>query len=589
MGVWDGLLGKVVDAGTVTSDNGVQLDLNNTTGAKLLREYKKSVIEPKGIEFNKRQTEHQIFPEEYFTGTDVYVYFNDLWIDELTGLQFSLAESVVPIYGYSSNTWDYVARGKRIVEGTFRLAFKEAGYMFVVLDHIGKNGNHKKTAISWLLNDEQRDLYGDGQYRGIDGVPEGYADVLENVEQALGRIHGDPSAKTEGYSYDEDYVWEFKWKIPMTLGSPNTDMGEKRTSTNQTGQVAQLQQRLIDLGFGWGPWDPKWTKHYGNDTWYVSSTSSQKTSVYVVDKILNEWKSRTGKSLGRNSGDWYCGFRYWPETANGHRLHARVDTSRGNTASQYERDLQKRLDTYPGNLKGLWMGSPDGKIRYDGRYGSGPTEGIRLFEKLAGINSGTKGYFVQHETYEALKLGLAVHGRYDVATRVAVWLFQETQLAGSNPFKIKEANGIVDAETKRALAEKARRTVKVPGENRYNPGEMAEPLFSIYEKEVWGRPFVERAEDVRSNESFFYRSRRTEEHGVHLESLYQNGFDIYINYGPLPQYIQTRLNKIPDGGSFNTTIKAIRNVQLTGVQQVLDAVSGQPIEEIYSFIARDLD
>jgi hypothetical protein len=94
---------------------------------------------------------------------------------------------------------------------------------------------------------------------------------------------------------------------------------------------------------------------------------------------------------------------------------------------------------------------------------------------------------------------------------------------------------------------------------------------------------------IEQNESFFYRSRRDDELGVHLAPLWQNGFDIYINYGPLPQYIQNKLNKIPDAGSFNTTIKAIRNVQLTNVQQVLDANTGQPIEEVYSFIARDLD
>ncbi|MNG35723.1 hypothetical protein D3C84_1225340 [compost metagenome] len=43
-----------------------------------------------------------------------------------------------------------------------------------------------------------------------------------------------------------------------------------------------------------------------------------------------------------------------------------------------------------------------------------------------------------------------------------------------------------------------------------------------------------------------------------------------------------------DPVSFNSTIKAIRNVQLTGVTQVIDA-SGQAVEEIYEFIAKDLD
>ncbi|WP_421021871.1 hypothetical protein, partial [Klebsiella pneumoniae] len=69
---------------------------------------------------------------------------------------------------------------------------------------------------------------------------------------------------------------------------------------------------------------------------------------------------------------------------------------------------------------------------------------------------------------------------------------------------------------------------------------MAEHLYAAYEREIWGRPFVKRAEDVRREDSFFYRSRRNEKGDRHLESLYQEGFDIYINYGPLPQYIQNK-------------------------------------------------
>ncbi|ABS83700.1 virion structural protein [Bacillus phage 0305phi8-36] len=551
-----------------------QVKLEDLQSTKLLREYKKSVYEPQGIDFNKRQVDYQLFPEEYFTGTDVFVYFNDLWLDEIVSLSFTLSENVKGIFGYASNTWDYVGRGKRQVVGQFRIAFKEAGYMFAVLDHIGKQGNHKKTAISWIENKDAK------VENGIDGVPAGYADVLERIEDALGRIYGDPGAKAQDKSYQEKYRRDFEWNLPMQLGSPNTNMGEPRTSTNQTGQVSQLQQRLIDLGFGFPEAKFNWGKHYAGDSW--TGSKGQWVSPGTTQASIDYINKRTGQHLGTSSGDWYVCLRYFPE---GGMIHKSIGAK--DAMSQFEVQLQKRLDRYPGELSGLNMGGMYG--RYDGRYGSGPLKGVQLFQKLAGINDGSQGYYITSQTKRALEAGLKVTGEYDVATRVAVWLYQAKQIASGNPYNIREANGIVDKETLLAMGEDSDRTVVVPGENRYKPTEMAEHLYATYEREVWGRPFVERAENVRREDSFFYRSRRNENGDRHLESLSQNGFDIYINYGPLPQYIQNKLNKLPDGGSFNTTVKAIRNVQLTDVQQVIDANTGQPIEEIYSFVAKDLD
>ena len=551
-----------------------QVNLDELASTKALRDYKKGVYEPQGVEFNKRQTEYQLFPEEYFTGTDCYVYFNDVWMDEITGMAFSLSEVTRGIYGYASNTWDYVARGKRQVEGEFRIAFKEAGYLFTVLDHIGKQGNHKKTAISWLENKDAN------VERGIDGVPEGYADVLERIEDALGRIYGDPGAKAANKSYQEQFRNDYTWNLPMQIGSPNTDMGEPRTSTNQRGQVSQLQQRLIDLGFGFPEAKLNWGKHYSGDSW--TSKNGGWVSPGVPKAAIDYINKKTGQSLGTSGGDWYVCLRYYPE---GNLVHKSIGNK--DAMSKFEVDLQKRLDRYPGELSGLNMGGVYG--RYDGRFGSGPLKGLQLFQKLAGINDGSKGYYVTTQTKKALEAGLKVTGEYDVATRVAVWLYQAKQIASGNPYNIREANGIVDTETRAAMGEDSDRTVVVQGENRYKPTEMAEHLYAAYEREIWGRPFVKRAEDVRREDSFFYRSRRNEKGDRHLESLYQEGFDIYINYGPLPQYIQNKLNKLPDGGSFNTTVKAIRNVQITNVRHVLDANTGMPIEEVYTFIAKDLD
>lgn len=261
-----------------------------------------AIIEPKGVLYNKKQTEYQLFPEEYFSSADCYVYFNDVWLDELTGLTFELREVVRPIYGYSSNTWDYVARGQRYVQGQFSIAFKEAGYMWTILDHIGQLGTNVKAGIGYLLNEDKGAL-----------PSKTVGNILERIEDTLDRNHG---------------------------------TGEEASSSRMT----------------------------------------------------------------------------------------------------------------------------------------------------------------------------------------------------------------------------------------------------MYEKEIWGRPFVEDAEAVRKQDSFFYRTRKREnfKEGV-TQALFQDGFDIYINYGPFPQYIQSKLGKIGNDITFNSTVKAIRNVQITDVSQMIDATTGEPIKEVYSFIAKDLD
>ncbi|MGL4820710.1 MAG: hypothetical protein ACRC5C_12125 [Bacilli bacterium] len=72
----------------------------------------------------------------YYSGSDVRVYFGDMWVDQIVDIQFQLIESVAPIFGYNSYTYDAVARGNRIVQGQFTVQFTEVGYMQTILKGI---------------------------------------------------------------------------------------------------------------------------------------------------------------------------------------------------------------------------------------------------------------------------------------------------------------------------------------------------------------------------------------------------------------------------------------------------------------------
>jgi hypothetical protein len=81
-------------------------------------------------------TEYTRFRSEYFSGADVRIYFGDIWVDEITSLQFTLQEQVAPIFGYASFTWDKVARGSRYVQGSFAINFKESYYLHSVMNRL---------------------------------------------------------------------------------------------------------------------------------------------------------------------------------------------------------------------------------------------------------------------------------------------------------------------------------------------------------------------------------------------------------------------------------------------------------------------
>lgn len=73
------------------------------------------------------------YPAEYFSGSDVSIFFDDQHIDEVTSLAFTLTEKVVPIYSYASYTPNRFLQGSRMVQGQFAINMRSGDYLHELL------------------------------------------------------------------------------------------------------------------------------------------------------------------------------------------------------------------------------------------------------------------------------------------------------------------------------------------------------------------------------------------------------------------------------------------------------------------------
>lgn len=99
-------------------------------------------------------TEYKRFNNEYFSGADVRLYFGDTWVDEITSLQINMQENVQPVYGYASYTFDKVARGTRIVQGSFAINFKESFYLHSIMNSLQSRLRAKSDGGTTIFNEE---------------------------------------------------------------------------------------------------------------------------------------------------------------------------------------------------------------------------------------------------------------------------------------------------------------------------------------------------------------------------------------------------------------------------------------------------
>lgn len=67
--------------------------------------------------------------KRYYSALDGELYFGNIYIDEVTNINWQMSQQSLPIYGYNSYTFDDMAVGNRIIQGQFSINFTEENFL----------------------------------------------------------------------------------------------------------------------------------------------------------------------------------------------------------------------------------------------------------------------------------------------------------------------------------------------------------------------------------------------------------------------------------------------------------------------------
>lgn len=104
------------------------------------------------------QLRRGIYDSDYFSGAQVALYIGDVWVDEVTSLNFSMSEPKVPLHGYSDVLYRDISRGQVSIEGQFTINFKEAGYLWLILNRYQELVNARQSPLFSYRSDQKNEL-----------------------------------------------------------------------------------------------------------------------------------------------------------------------------------------------------------------------------------------------------------------------------------------------------------------------------------------------------------------------------------------------------------------------------------------------
>lgn len=145
--------------------------------------------------YSAGSVDYTVFPQEFFAGANLNIYFGDILIDEVVGMALTLEEQALPIYGYGSYTWDAIAKGNRAIRGTFSIYYKEEGYLNTLLTQINNGLTTTKTSKPAVLKVAPEDMTLESLLTAANSKdPTAYQKLADAYEDALWGDNESPEA-----------------------------------------------------------------------------------------------------------------------------------------------------------------------------------------------------------------------------------------------------------------------------------------------------------------------------------------------------------------------------------------------------------
>ena len=216
---------------------------------------------------------------DYFAGSQVLVYFEDVLVDDIVRIAWSVQQNRQPIYGYASQYFNALADGVVIAGGSFWIAYKEAAYMPAILKYISERRDPNyplfaSPAITPLSGSEHhsslgqsaRDFSGD---LGEGNVRESGIVQRANVERLMALENTDAEDAAlqralSGYSINiaamddrefEDMAEVFEDAVWYGGNSPRSGRRDAMSANYQGGQIEDERSLAIRRADQFPPFD----------------------------------------------------------------------------------------------------------------------------------------------------------------------------------------------------------------------------------------------------------------------------------------------------------------------------------------------
>lgn len=66
---------------------------------------------------------------DYYSGSQVAIFMGNIWLSDISMIEFNLMQKKMPFYGYKSQLYDQMAKGTQLIEGVFSVAYTHTNWL----------------------------------------------------------------------------------------------------------------------------------------------------------------------------------------------------------------------------------------------------------------------------------------------------------------------------------------------------------------------------------------------------------------------------------------------------------------------------